>query len=92
MASALNASLRKEQGKYQVDLLRSEGKVPGHIYGKGQANKNIFFQRKDLESVIAKGEADVELNIEGKVVPAKIVEVQYFPTGTYPSHIDFVYR
>lgn len=92
MASTLNASLRTEHGKYQIDFLRSEGKVPGHIYGKGQANQNIFFQRKDLESVIAKGEADVEINIAGKVVPAKIVEVQYFPTGTYPSHIDLLYR
>ena len=89
---ALEASLRQEQGKYQIDALRGEGRVPGHIYGKGQANQNLSFLRKDLESVILKGEADVELSISGKTVLAKIVEVQYFPTGTYPSHIDFLYR
>lgn len=92
MASKLVATLRTEQGKYEINSLREEGKIPGHIYGKGHPNQNIFFQRKDLESVIAKGEADVELDLNGKVIPAKIVEVQYFPTGTYPSHIDFLYR
>ena len=92
MASTLNASLRQAKGKYQIDALRGEGKVPGNIYGKGQVNQNLFFERKDLESIILKGEADIEVSIEGKVVPAKIVEVQYFPTGTYPTHVDLLYR
>lgn len=92
MATTLNASPRENLGKYEVHELRESGLVPGIIYGKGKANQNISFIRKELESVIAKGEADIDLNIGGKAVPAKIVEVQYFPTGTYPSHIDLVYR
>ena len=92
MASKLGATQRTEKGKYEVNTLREEGRVPGNLYGKGQANVNISFLRKDLESVIVKGDAEIDLELEGKVIPAKIVQVQYFPTGTFPSHVDLLYR
>lgn len=92
MASSLGATQRTEKGKYEVNALREEGRVPGNLYGKGQANVNISFLRKDLESIIIKGDAEIDLELDGKKIPAKIVQVQYFPTGTFPSHVDLLYR
>ncbi len=92
MASTLGASQRTEKGKYEVNSLRDAGRVPGNLYGKGKANINISFLRKDLEKVIGLGDAEVDLELDGKVIPTKIVQVQYFPTGSFPTHVDLLYR
>lgn len=92
MASTLGASQRTEKGKYEVNSLREAGRVPGNLYGKGKENINVSFLRKDLEKVIGLGDENIDLELDGKVIPTKIVQVQYFPTGTYPIHVDLLYK
>ncbi len=92
MASKLAAALRAEKGKYQIDVLRNEKQVPGNIYGKGKEALSVSFSRNDIESIIRNSQREIEIELDGQVLEVSVCEIQYFPTGTYPIHVDFLYR
>lgn len=92
MALKLAATLRTSTGKYDVDDIRNENQVPGNVYGKGKDAINVTVARKDLEALVRKSQREIEIELDGKVLEVKVGEVQYFPTGTFPIHVDFLYR
>lgn len=88
---SLKASKRDVVGK-KVKRSRKEGIVPAVLYGQGEASQNIFIDYLELSRVYAKaGEnAVIELEIEGKTVPALIHDIQNDPMSGKFSHIDFL--
>lgn len=88
---SLNAGERTILGK-KVKALRRDGRLPGHVYGKGIDTEHVSVDFKDFMKVFHQaGETGlVDLKIgEEKIRPVLIREVQYDFVTSEPLHIDF---
>src|SRR3989338_2389973 len=87
---SLDASEREVLGK-KVKLLRNEGKLPGHVYGKGLPTEHVSVDTKTfLTTFKISGETTlVDLKIAEKVRPVLIRGVQYDAQTGHPLHVDF---
>lgn len=88
---SLNAEERKVLGK-KVKHLRKEGKLPGHVYGKGVETESVAVDNKTfLKTFKEAGETgviDLKIGAE-KVRPVLVRGVQHDPVSGEPIHIDF---
>lgn len=88
---SLDANERVVLGK-KVKLLRSEGKLPGHVYGKGLPTEHVSVDTKTfLATFKTAGETglvDLRIGVE-KVRPVLIRGVQYDAQTGHPLHVDF---
>ena len=88
---SLDASEREVLGK-KVKLLRNEGKLPGHVYGKGLPTEHVSVDTKTfLATFRISGETglvDLKIGAE-KVRPVLIRGVQYDAQTGHPLHVDF---
>src|SRR3989344_5040104 len=88
---SLDASEREVLGK-KVKLLRNEGKLPGHVYGKGLPTEHVSVDTKTfLATFKVAGETglvDLKLGTD-KVRPVLIRGVQYDAQTDKPLHVDF---
>jgi len=76
----------------KVKLLRKDGQLPAHVFGKGLDGESVTVNSKDfLKTFHQAGETGlIDLKIGGeKVRPVLIREVQYDPVEGGPIHIDF---
>lgn len=89
-AVKLTVQPRKVLGK-KVKKLRKEGLLPANIYGKGVKSEAVQLPEKDfLETFKEVGETGlVELQVDGKVRPVLIHNVQYDSMTNSPLHADF---
>ncbi len=88
---SLNAEERKVLGK-KVKNLRKDGKLPGHVFGKGLDSEHVAVDTKEFLHIFHQaGETGlIDLKIgKGKVRPVMIREVQYNAVSGNPIHIDF---
>lgn len=88
---SLKAEERTILGK-KVKVLRKEGKIPAHVFGKGIDTEHISVDGKNfLKTFIEAGETGlVDLKIsDDKIRPVLIRDVQYDPVTSQPLHIDF---
>lgn len=88
---SLNAEERIILGK-KVKLLRKDGKLPGHVFGKGIEGENVLVSGKEFIKtfLLAGGSGLIDLKIGSeKVRPVLVREVQYDPMTEAPIHIDF---
>lgn len=88
---SLQAEDRKILGK-KVKKLRQEGKLPGHVFGKGLETEHVSVDGKIfLKTLKVAGETsliDLKIGTE-KVRPVLIKGVQYDPISGQAIHIDF---
>lgn len=88
---SLHAEERQILGK-KVKTLRKDGKLPGHVFGKGLEGEAVSVDAKDfLHTFNLAGETgliDLKVGAE-KVRPVLVREVQYDPVSGKPIHIDF---
>lgn len=87
----LDAEERTILGK-KVKRLRSEGKLPAHVFGKGIQTEHISVDGNTFLNLYKEaGETGlVDLNIKNKDTrPVLIRDVQYDPVTDKPLHIDF---
>lgn len=88
---ALHAEERTLLGK-KVKNLRKNGKLPGHVFGKGVDGENVLVSTPDfLKTFHQAGETgliDLKIGSE-KIRPVLVREVQYDPITSEPTHIDF---
>ena len=88
---SLIAEERKILGK-KVKKLRKDGKLPGHVFGKGLETEVVTVLTRDsLKTFHLAGETgliDLKIGAE-KVRPVLVREVQYDPVSGLPFHIDF---
>lgn len=88
---SLNAQERTILGK-KVKKLRQEGKIPGHVYGKGTETEHISVDGKTfLKTFKTAGETGlIHLKIgDSKMRPVMVRGIQYDPVAGEPLHIDF---
>ena len=88
---SLNADERTLLGK-KVKKLRKNGKLPGHVFGKGLETESVTVLGKDFLKIFhlagETGLIDLKIGAE-KVRPVLIREVQYDPVSGDAIHIDF---
>lgn len=84
----LKAVKRQQMGTKSVRRLRSQGEIPGIVYGHGQAPLAIGVSVKDLEAAINHHERLLEVDVEGEKINALIKEVQYDALGNNILHVD----
>lgn len=88
---SLQAEERKLLGK-KVKNLRKDGKLPGHVFGKGVETEHVSVDGKTfLKTFKEAGETgliDLKIGAE-KVRPVMVRGVQFDPVSGEPIHIDF---
>ncbi|MBP6217606.1 MAG: hypothetical protein KA436_03345 [Oligoflexales bacterium] len=84
----VKAELRKETGKNACRRLLLRGLLPANLLGK-RSSTNIQLDPKFL-SVIWKSGGTFRLDLEGKVFPVKMHELQVNPVKRTPLHVDLM--
>jgi large subunit ribosomal protein L25 len=81
---------RKETGKNPLKSMRSEGFVPGVIYGHNKENRNVGIDKRELDRVLTKYGVgtSVELNVGDGLKPAIIKDIHRHITKQHVLHID----
>jgi large subunit ribosomal protein L25 len=84
----ITAKLRMENGSRAAKRLRAEGKVPGIVYGHGQAPQSLTLDMHEIVVAIRHHERVLEMELEGKNESVMFREVQYDSLGDDILHID----
>ena len=88
---SLSAEERTIFGK-KVKSLRRDGKIPGHVFGKGVETEHVSVDGKTfLKTFKEAGETgliDLKIGVE-KVRPVLVRDVSFDPITGSPVHIDF---
>ena len=91
--NSLEANIRDNKSKGQLNILRKKGNVPAIIYGGKEQNQKISISKKLLKTLIEKENFlsnMISLNIEGKTQNVLPREVKYHIISDEPTHVDFL--
>ena len=91
--NSLEASIRENTTKGQLNSIRESGNVPAIIYGGKDANQKISISKKFLKNFIEKENflsSIISLNINGKSLNVLPREVKYHIITDEPTHVDFL--
>ena len=91
--NSLEANIRDNKSKGQLNILRKNGNVPAIIYGGKEQNQKISISKKLLKTLIEKENflsSMISLNIEGKTQNVLPREVKYHIISDEPTHVDFL--
>ncbi len=91
--NTLEANIRNTKTKGELNILRSQGNVPGVIYGGKDKNENIFVSKKILNNFLEKDNFlsnIINLKIEGKDQNVLPREVKFDILSDEPTHVDFL--
>ena len=91
--SSLNAKIRNNSTKGQLNAIRNSGNVPAIIYGGKDQNQKISISKKLLKILIEKENFlsnIITLNINGKSQNVLPREVKYHILSDEPTHVDFL--
>ena len=91
--NSLEANIRDNQSKGQLNLLRKNGNVPAIIYGGKEQNQKISISKKLLKILIEKENflsSMISINIAGKTQNVLPREVKYHILSDEPTHVDFL--
>ena len=87
----LNAEKRTKLGGSTALQLRAQGRVPGIIYGHGDASIPFHVKYLDLRSLVYTPDTHtVSLVLDGKATRCILREVQFHPVTDRISHIDLI--
>ncbi len=87
----LKGTLRKTGKKADVNSVRRGNNVPCVVYGNGVENTSFSVDEKEL-NVITNTPFSyiINLDIEGKVIPAILHQIQFHPVTDRALHADFL--
>ena len=91
--NSLEANIRDNQTKGQLNAIRDNGNVPAIIYGGKDENQKIYISKKLLKTLIEKENflsSIITLNIDGKPQNVLPREVKYHILSDEPTHVDFL--
>ena len=91
--NSLEANIRKNDTKGQLNAIRNNGNVPGIIYGGKDQNQKISIPKKLLKTLIEKENFlsnIITLSIDGKPQNVLPREVKYHIISDEPTHVDFL--
>ena len=89
----LKATKRTSASTGQINKLRSEGFIPGVLYGGEKNNLNISLKKLHLQNIINTEtfmSKVYDLDIDGSSEKALARDVAYDPVSDEPIHIDFM--
>ncbi|GFN35710.1 50S ribosomal protein L25 [Tepidimicrobium xylanilyticum] len=90
-AIKLQAELRTGAGKNRANKIRREGFIPAVVYGKEEKTEHIKVDQKEFNKVYRTAGITtmIDLELDGKVLPVLIKEVQIHPFKNQFLHADF---
>ncbi len=91
--NSLEANIRENKTKGQLNSIRNNGNVPAIVYGGKEKNEKISISKKLLKSFIEKENFlsnIISLNISGKKQDVLPREVKYHIITDEPTHVDFL--
>ncbi len=91
--NTLEANIRDNKTKGQLNSIRNNGNVPAIIYGGKDQNQKITISKKLLKILIEKENFlsnIITLNVEGKPQNVLPREVKYHILSDEPIHVDFL--
>ena len=91
--NSLEANIRDNKTKGQLNLIRANGDVPAIIYGGKEENQKISISKKLLKTLIEKENFlsnIITLNVGGKSQNVLPREVKYHIITDEPTHVDFL--
>ncbi|MBU9710164.1 50S ribosomal protein L25/general stress protein Ctc [Evansella tamaricis] len=91
MVAVLRANKREDLRKSKINKIRSEGKIPGVVYGKVFGNEPISVEEVEfIKTVREQGKTGVfKLDLDGKKTDVMIYEMQRNPLKNEIVHVDF---
>ena len=91
--NSLEAKIRDNKTKGQLNAIRNDGRVPGIIYGGKDQNQKVSISKKLLKTLIEKENFlsnIITLNVDGKSQNVLPREVKYHIISDEPTHVDFL--
>ena len=91
--NSLEANIRENSTKGQLNSIRNSGNVPAIIYGGNDQNQKISISKKLLKVLIEKENFlsnIITLNVNGKSQNVLPREVKYHILSDEPTHVDFL--
>jgi large subunit ribosomal protein L25 len=91
--NSLEANIRNNSTKGQLNTIRNNGNVPAIIYGGKDQNQKISISKKLLKILIEKENFlsnIITLNVDGKPQNVLPREVKYHIISDEPTHVDFL--
>ena len=91
--NSLEANIRDNSTKGQLNAIRNYGNVPAIIYGGSDQNQKISISKKLLKVLIEKENFlsnIISLNVDGKPQNVLPREVKYHILSDEPTHVDFL--
>ncbi len=91
--NSLEANIRDNKTKGQLNSIRSSGNVPAIIYGGKDQNQKISISKKLLKTFIERENFFsniISLNVEGKKQNVLPREIKYHILTDEPTHVDFL--
>ncbi len=89
----LHATPRPPQGTRPVRRLRSEGKVPGVVYGLGGDPITLSVEWRELRAALVTEQglnAVIHLDISGETTPTLVKDIQRHKVRRDVLHVDFI--
>lgn len=86
----LSGSSRGSVGKKDASGLRAQGQVPGVLYGGGEQLHVSIDEIKLGKLVYSPDVFQIEFELDGKVIPCIIQEMQFHPVTDKILHVDLL--
>ena len=91
--NTLDANIRDNKSKGQLNAIRKNGGVPAIVYGGKDQNQKVSISKKLLKNLIEKENFlsnIITLNVNGKPQNVLPREVKYHIISDEPTHVDFL--
>ena len=91
--NSLEANIRDNKTKGELNAIRKNGEVPGIVYGGKDKNQKVSISKKKLKYLIEKENFlsnIITLNVSGKNLNVLPREVKYHILSDEPTHVDFL--
>ena len=91
--NSLEANIRNNSTKGQLNAIRDSGNVPAIVYGGKDQNQKISISKKLLKTLIDKENFlsnIIALKVDGKTQNVLPREVKYHILSDEPTHVDFL--
>ncbi len=91
--NSIEANIRTDKSKGELNLLRNNGNVPAIVYGGEQSNQKIYISKKLLKNLLEKENFlsnILTLKIDGNTQNVLPREIKYDVITDEPIHVDFL--
>ena len=91
--NSLDANIRDNKTKGELNAIRNSGEVPAIVYGGKDKNQKVSISKKKLKYLIEKENFlsnIITLNVGGKNLNVLPREVKYHILSDDPTHVDFL--